>query len=140
MAFGVRHNLTFGGVLKARISADSASVREEGARITFYNPTIVFLSVVGDTLSTAVASRSVYDIPTHTLVASGGPSGMVTVKGRDGQQLTSVRLSYIANQDRLEGDTSFSYSAAGGARSGTDFQVDPALKSLRPRSTEKPKN
>ncbi len=140
MAFGVRHNLTFGGVLRARISADSASVRDEGGSITFYNAVIVFVSTIGDTLSTANASKAVYDISTHRILLSGGTSGSATVRGRDAQQLTSSRITYAAREDRLEGDTVYSFSAPGGARSGSDFQVDPGLKALRPRSLDKPKN
>ena len=140
MAFGVRHNLTFAGVLRARVSADSASIRDEGGTVTFYNATIIFVSELGDTLSTANAPKSVYDISAHNLLLSGGASGSATVRGHDGEQLISARITYLADKDRLEGDTVYSFSAPGGARSGSDFQVDPGLKTLRPRSVEKPKN
>jgi hypothetical protein len=77
VVFGVRHNVTVGGVRRAELQADTAlfgdsttSVELRGVRLVLYSP-------AGDSVGAVTAPAATYDLRARRLAARGGVTLLV---------------------------------------------------------------
>ena len=129
--FGIRHNLTEGGVLRGYLEADTVFVYE-GMTADLFGVLVHFLTSQGDVSSTVTALGGKYDFRTGDMEAHGD----VVATTPDGRRLTTAVLRYDGRRHEISGPDAFRFTAPDGELEGDGFTADPGFKNVvttRPR-------
>ncbi len=130
--FGLEHNLTLDGVLRAKVRADTAYFYQatqradlQGVRVTFYSPT-------GEETSKLTSREGSYDWRSGNMEARGN----VVAVTPDGRRLTTSILRYDRASNRITGPAPFVFDAPDRHLEGESFTADPDFRNVvttRPR-------
>ena len=130
--FGLVHNLTLDGVLRARLQADTAHFFQASQRAELQRVHVVFFSPQGQQTSELTSIEGTYDWRTGNMEARGN----VVAVTPDGRRLRTSVLEYDRTTDRLAGPASFVFDAPDRHLEGESFEADPDFRNVvttRPR-------
>ncbi|MCH7714750.1 MAG: LPS export ABC transporter periplasmic protein LptC [Gemmatimonadetes bacterium] len=127
IVYGLVHNVTTDGVLRARIEADTAFFYESTQSVELKQLTAVFFSALGEVSSTITAAEGTYkwqigDMEARINVVAVTP---------DGRRLTTAILSYNKISNRLTGPERFEFDAPDRRLTGDGFTADPDFRDIR---------
>jgi len=130
--YGLRHNLTMEGVLRAHLEADTAYFYQSAQRADLVGVTVVFFSPEGRQTSRLTARTGTYDWRSGNMEARGE----VVAVTPDGRRLTTSVLRYQRATDQISGPNQFVFDAPDRHLEGESFTADPEFKQVvttRPR-------
>lgn len=130
--FGLRHHLTFEGLRRAKLEADTAYYYEASQTIELRTLTVTFYSYVGAETSTLTAREGTYYWRTGYMQARGN----VVAVTPDGRRLTTSVLEYNRNTNQIVGPETFLFINAEQRIEGDAFTSDPDFRNVvttRPR-------
>ena len=124
---GLRHQMTNGGVRRARLYADTAYFYDEGNRIELRNVRTVFFTEAGDSNATMTGRQGTYDVRQQKLDGRGN----VVLVSVDGRRLTSPHLVYDRIANQVTSDTAFDFTEPGRQLRGIGLRTDPQLRNVQ---------
>ena len=130
--FGLVHNLTVDGVLRARLEADTAHFFQSPQRAEMQRVHVVFFSPQGEQTSELASNEGTYDWRSGDMEARGN----VVAVTPDGRRLRTSVLRYDRRTDRLTGPASFVFDAPDRHLEGEAFEADTDFRNIvttRPR-------
>jgi LPS export ABC transporter protein LptC len=130
--FGLEHNLTLDGVLRARLLADTARFFETSQRAYLRRVHVTFFSPQGLETSQLTSDSGSYDWRSGNMQAYGN----VVAVTPDGRRLRTSLLEYNRATDRLSGPASFVFDGPDRHLEGESFEADPDFRNVvttRPR-------
>lgn len=130
--YGLRHNLTVEGVLRAHLEADTAYFYQSAQRADLVGVAVVFFSPEGRQTSRLTSQAGAYDWRTGNMEARGN----VVAVTPDGRRLTTSVLRYHRATDQISGPSQFVFDAPDRHLEGESFTADPEFKNVvttRPR-------
>lgn len=126
--FGVRHNITDAGLLRAKLIADTGFVFEDGTRIELLDVNLTFFTTTGQKNAVLTSREGTY----RTRQGSMEARGDVVVVSEDGRRLTTEQLRYEPNRNQITSDSAFVLTEPGGRRlEGVGFVSDPDMNNIR---------
>lgn len=121
---GLEHRMTREGVVKAHLTADSAYVYRDEARIRLRTLRIGFFGDDGTEMSVLTAEHGTYDLGTGDMNANGN---VIVTDEAQGRRLMTERLTFDAAADQLVGDTAFVMTQGSSTTRGESFTSDPRM-------------
>lgn len=134
VVYGLAHNVTREGVLRARVEADSAYFYDATQLAELFVLKVVFYSNIGEESSTITANNGTYRWRTGAMEGRGDVVGVTP----DGKRLTTSVLQYDPRSDELIGPEDFVFDAPDRHLEGEAFTADPDFSNVtatRPRGT-----
>lgn len=125
--FGVNTILTSGGLLRARMAADTAYFFDDNSRIELRGVRTTFYGQTGAQTSVLTSRRGTYNGRTSTMEARRN----VVVVSTDGKRLTTEQLRYNQTQDQISSDSAFVLTEPGRELTGIGFVSDPNMNNVR---------
>lgn len=96
IGFGIRHELTTGGVRRAEVRADTATFNEAGTGAELHGVRLVLYSAAGDSVGVLVAPAGTYDLRARRVALRGGVTRVV-----GGRRSVTADAVYDAGQGRV---------------------------------------
>lgn len=130
--YGLRHNLTLDGVLRAQLHADTAYFYQGAQRADLVGITVNFFSPEGRQTSRLTARTGTYEWRTGNMEARGD----VVAVTPDNRRLTTTVLRYHRPSDQISGPSEFVFDAPDRHLEGESFTADPEFRNVvttRPR-------
>ncbi|HWP39191.1 MAG TPA: LPS export ABC transporter periplasmic protein LptC [Gemmatimonadales bacterium] len=130
--YGLKHNLTIDGVLRAHLEADTAFFYEASQRADLKRVHVTFYSPEGRETSRLTSDSGSYDWRSGDMEARG----TVLAVTPDGRRLRTSVLRYDRLSDRLSGPVPFVFDAPDRHLEGESFESDPDFRNVvtsRPR-------
>lgn len=130
--FGLEHNLTLDGVLRANVRADTAYFYQTTQRAELKGVEVTFYSPAGTETSRLTSREGSYDWRTGNMEARGN----VVAVTPDGRRLTTSILRYDRAANRITGPAPFVFDAPDRHLEGESFTSDPDFRNVvttRPR-------
>lgn len=126
--FGVRHNITDAGLLRAKLVSDTGFIFDEGTRIELVDVDLTFFTTTGARNAVLTSREGTY----RTRVGAMEARGDVLVVSEDGRRLTTQQLRYDPNRNQISSDSAFVLTESGGRRlEGVGFVSDPDMNNIR---------
>ena len=129
---GFTHYVTFGGVRRSRVQADTAYFYE-GTQVTdLRHITVVFYDLKGMEGSTLTAKRGTYRWQDGSMEANDN----VLVVSPDGRRLRTEAIKYDNGANTISTNVHFTFDRGGEHLEGNSFRSDPDFKNVvtdRPR-------
>lgn len=125
--FGVTTVLTSGGLLRARMAADTAYFFDDNSRIELRGVRTTFYGSTGAQTSVLTSRRGTYNGRASVMEARRN----VVVVSTDGKRLTTEQLRYNQNQDQISSDSAFVLTEPGRELTGIGFISDPNMNNVR---------
>ena len=130
--YGLRHNLTDHGIVRANLTGETAFVYEDATRLIVKRVVVTFIDSVGVKVGTLTSTEGVVRVQQQTFEAIGD----VVVVSADGRRLTTARLIFDVDRNLLVGTAP--YEITGGTpplkTTGTSFELEPRLVKRTPTS------
>lgn len=130
--YGLKHNLTSDGVLRAHLEADTAYFYQASQRADLRGVKVIFYSPDGVQTSTLTSDSGTYDWRTGDMEARGN----VVAVTPDKRRLTTSVLHYNRGSDQISGPNAFVFDAPDRHLEGESFTSDPEFKNV---VTKKPR-
>lgn len=130
--YGLRHNLTLDGVLRAHLEADTAYFYQGSQRADLVGLTVTFFSPEGRQTSRLTGQTGTYDWRSSNMEARGH----VVAVTPDNRRLTTSVLRYDRSTDQISGPSAFVFDAPDRHLEGDGFTADPDFRNVvttRPR-------
>jgi LPS export ABC transporter protein LptC len=130
--FGLRHNLTLDGVLRAHLEADTAHFYSASQRAHLKRVHVTFFSPQGLETSQLTSDSGSYDWRTGNMQARGSVEAVTP----DRRRLRTSVLEYDRATDRLSGPADFVFDGPDRHLEGESFEADPDFRNVvttRPR-------
>ena len=124
--YGLKHNLTTDGVLRAHLEADTAYFYQAQQRADLRGVKVIFYSPEGVQTSTLTSDSGTYDWRTGNMEAR---SKVVAVTP-DHRRLTTSVLRYDRRTDQISGPKAFVFDAPDRHLEGESFTSDPEFKNV----------
>ena len=131
----MNHYVTSGGVVRARVRADTAYFYQLTQSAELRNVHITFYDQLGRETSTMSAREGTYHWATGDM---DGRGNVVVVGAGDGRTLRSEVMRYRQAANEVSSDRRFVFDAPGRHIEGEGFTSDPDFKNVaasRPRGT-----
>ena len=126
--FGVRHNVTDAGLLRAKLVADTGFIFDDGTRIELLDVNLTFFTATGASDAVLTSLEGTYRMRAGSMEARGN----VLVVSEDGRRLTTEQLRYDPNRNQITSDSAFVLTELNGRRlEGTGFVSDPDMNNIR---------
>ncbi len=126
--FGVRHNVTDAGLLRAKLVADTGFIFDDGTRIELLDVNLTFFTATGASDAVLTSLEGTYRMRVGSMEARGD----VLVVSEDGRRLTTEQLRYDPNRNQISSDSAFVLTEPNGRRlEGTGFISDPDMNNIR---------
>lgn len=125
--YGMTHNVTLDGVLRARLWADTAYVYQNSQTADLVGVKVEFLTPRGQLGSTITADSGRYDFRMRDMEARGS----VVAVTPDGRKLTTSILRYDRRSEQISGPESFVFDAPDRHLEGDAFTADPEFTDVR---------
>lgn len=125
--YGMTHNVTIDGVLRARLDADTAYVYQNSQTADLVGVRVEFLSPRGTVSSTITADSGTYDFRGRDMEARGN----VVAVTPDGRRLTTSILRYNRRSEEISGPAPFVFDAPDRHLEGSAFTADPEFSNVR---------
>ncbi len=132
VVFGLKHQLTMEGVLRARVEADTAYFYQMSQKVFMRHIRVTFYSAQGVETSTLTANGGIYEWRTQNMEASGN----VVAVTPDRRRLTTSALTYERATQQIIGPAAFIFDSPDRHLEGDGFTSDPDFKNVvtqRPR-------
>lgn len=132
---GMTHYLTDGGVLRARVQADTTYLFSNTQRAELRNVHVTFYDITGRPTSTLTSKEGTQHWRTGDMEARGN---VVVVRNRDGGTLHTEVMYYSQVKNEVSSDKAFTFDAPDQHITGDAFTSDPDFKNIkttRPRGT-----
>jgi LPS export ABC transporter protein LptC len=130
--YGLKHNLTVDGVLRAHLEADTAYFFQPSQRADLRGVKVIFYSPQGVETSTLTSDSGTYDWTRGNMEGRGH----VVAVTPDHRRLTTSVLRYDRRNDQISGPNAFVFDAPDRHLEGESFTADPEFKNVvttRPR-------
>jgi len=130
--YGLGHNLTLEGVLRAHLEADTAYFYQAPQRADLVGVTVLFYSPEGRQTSRLTSQTGTYDWRSGNMEALGD----VVAVTPDRRRLTTSVLRYHRPTDQISGPNDFVFDSPERHLEGESFTADPEFKNVvttRPR-------
>lgn len=130
--YGLKHNLTLDGVLRAHLDADTGYLYQQAQRADLIGVTVIFYSPEGRQTSRLTSQTGVYDWRSGNMEARGD----VVATTPDRRRLTTSVLRYDRLSDQISGPNDFVFDSPERHLEGESFNSDPEFKNVvttRPR-------
>lgn len=130
--FGLKHNLTLDGVLRAELEADTAFFYQVTQRADLRGVHVRFFSPAGERTSDLTAREGTYEWRTGNMEARGN----VVAVTPDGRRLTTTVLRYDRATNQISGPAAFVFDGPDRHLEGDGFTSDPDFRNVattRPR-------
>ncbi len=124
--YGLKHNLTTDGVLRAHLEADTAYFYQGPQRADLRGVKVIFYSPQGVETSTLTSDSGTYDWRTGNMEARGN----VVAVTPDKRRLTTSLLRYDRRNDQISGPNAFVFDAPDRHLEGESFTSDPEFKNV----------
>lgn len=126
--FGVRHNVTDAGLLRAKLVADTGFIFDDGTRIELLDVNLTFFTATGAENAVLTSREGTYRMRLGSMEARGD----VLVVSEDGRRLTTEQLRYDPNRNQISSDSAFVLTEPSGRRlEGVGFISDPDMNNIR---------
>lgn len=125
--YGMTHNVTIDGVLRARLDADTAYVYQNSQTASLLGVRVEFLSPRGTVSSTITGDSGTYDFRGRDMEARGN----VVAVTPDGRRLTTSILRYNRRNEEISGPAPFVFDAPDRHLEGSAFTADPEFSNVR---------
>ena len=124
--YGLKHNLTTDGVLRAHLEADTAYFYQRTQRADLRGVKVIFYSPQGVETSTLTSDSGTYDWRSSNMEARGN----VVAVTPDKRRLTTSVLRYDRRTDQISGTNAFVFNAPERHLEGESFTSDPEFKNV----------
>ena len=122
-AYGLRTNITQGGVRQAELLSDTAFFFNEGTLVELRSVNLTFYTPQGVRDAVLTSREGTYDMRSNRMEARGN----VVLVGEDGRRLTSEQLRYEQNIDQIASDSAFVLVEPGRRLAGVGFVTNSDL-------------
>ncbi len=130
--YGFVHNVTLDGVLRARLTADTAFFYQGSQTALLYGVQVEFFTSLGEVSSTVTSNDGTYDWRTGDMEARGD----VVAETPDNRVLTTTVLRYSRRGHQISGPEAFVFDAPDQHLEGDGFTADPDFTNV---VTERPR-
>ena len=124
---GMSHYVTDGGVLRARVRADTAFFFSGTQQAELRNVHVTFYDAAGQATSTLTSREGTHHWRTGDMEARGN---VVVVRNRDGGTMRTEVMDYNQVRNEVSSDKAFVWDEPGRSLKGQGFTSDPEFKKI----------
>jgi LPS export ABC transporter protein LptC len=124
---GMSHYVTDGGVLRARVRADTAYFFSSSQRAELRNVHVTFYDETGKPTSTLTSKEGTHHWRTGDMQARGN---VVVVRDKDGGTMRTEVMDYSQARNQVSSDLAFTFDAPDQHIKGVGFTSDPDFKKI----------
>ena len=124
---GMTHYVTDGGVLRARVRADTAYFFSNTQRAELRNVHVTFYDITGRPTSTLTSKEGTHHWRTGDMEARGN---VVVVRDRDGGTMRTEVMYYSQMKNEVSSDKAFQFDSPDRHITGDGFTSDPEFKNI----------
>lgn len=124
---GMSHYVTDGGVLRARVRADTAFFFSTTQQAELRNVHVTFYDAAGQPTSTLTSKEGTHHWRTGDMEARGN---VVVVRNRDGGTMRTEVMDYNQVRNEVSSDKPFVWDEPGRNLKGEGFTSDPEFKKI----------
>lgn len=125
--YGLRFNLTNGGISRAMLHSDTAYFFDDNTRIELEEVNTTFFTVTGAKDAVLTSRRGTYNSRTSNMIARKD----VLVVSEDGRRLTTPELIYNQQRNEISSDSAFVMTEPNRRLEGIGFRSDPNMKNIQ---------
>ena len=125
--YGLRFNLTDGGIARANLHSDTAYFFDDNTRIELEKVNTTFFNSTGAKDAVLTSRRGTYNSRTSNMVARKD----VLVVSEDGRRLTTSELVYNQQRNEISSDSAFVMTEPNRRISGVGFRSDPNMNNIQ---------
>jgi LPS export ABC transporter protein LptC len=125
--FGINTVLTNDGLLRARLSADTALFFDQNSRIELRNVRVTFYDATGRQNSVLTSREGTY----NTRLEETEARRDVIVVSNDGRRLTTPQLKYSQVRNEISSDSAFVLTEPNRRLEGIGFTSDPDMRNVQ---------
>jgi len=125
--YGLRFNLTDGGIARANLHSDTAYFFDDNTRIELEKVNTTFFTSTGAKDAVLTSRRGTYNSRTSNMIARKD----VLVVSEDGRRLTTSELIYNQQRNEISSDSAFVMTEPNRRLEGIGFRSDPNMKNIR---------
>jgi LPS export ABC transporter protein LptC len=125
--YGLRFNLTNGGIARANLHSDTAYFFEDNTRIELEKVNTTFFTATGAKDATLTSRRGTYNSRTSNMIARKD----VVVVSEDGRRLTTSELIYNQQRNEISSDSAFVMTEPNRRLEGIGFRSDPNMNNIQ---------
>jgi LPS export ABC transporter protein LptC len=125
--YGLRFNLTNGGIARANLHSDTAYFFDDNTRIELEKVNTTFFTTTGAKDAVLTSRRGTYNSRTSNMIARKD----VLVVSEDGRRLTTSELIYNQQRNEISSDSAFVMTEPNRRLEGTGFRSDPNMKNIQ---------
>lgn len=125
--YGVRTNLTNGGLLRGILLADTALMYDDNTRTELKKVNTTFYTQTGAPNGTLTSLRGTYNIRLGSMEARGN----VVVVSTDGRRLVTQHLKYDPTRNEISSDSAFTLTEPSRTVEGVGFVSDPNMNTVK---------
>ena len=125
--YGLRFNLTDGGIARANLHSDTAYFFDDNTRIELEKVNTTFFTATGAKDAVLTSRRGTYNSRTSNMIARKD----VLVISEDGRRLTTQELIYNQQRNEISSDSAFVMTEPNRRLEGIGFRSDPNMKNIQ---------
>jgi LPS export ABC transporter protein LptC len=125
--YGVKFNLTGGGVDRGQLQADTAYFFDDNTRIELENVHTTFFTSTGAKDAVLTSRRGTNNTRTGNMTARKN----VVVVSEDGRRLTTEELIFNQQKNEISSDSAFVMTEPNRRLEGIGFRSDPNMKNIQ---------
>ena len=125
--YGLKYNLTNGGIARALLRSDTAYFFDDNTRIELEKVNTTFFTVTGAKDAVLTSQRGTYNSRTSNMIARKD----VVVVTEDGRRLTTQELLYNQGKNEISSDSAFVMTEPNRRLEGVGFRSDPNMKNIQ---------
>jgi len=128
---GMSHYVTDGGVLRARVRADTAYFFSNSQRAELRDVHVTFYDVTGRPTSTLTSREGTHHWRTGDMQARGN---VIVVRDKDGGTMRTEVMDYNQARNEVSSDKAFAFDSPDRHIKGEGFTSDPDFKKITAKS------
>ena len=125
--YGLRFNLTNGGIARANLHSDTAYFFDDNTRIELEKVNTTFFTTTGAKDAVLTSRRGTYNSRTRNMIARKD----VVVVSEDGRRLTTSELMYNEQTNQISSDSAFVMTEPNRRIAGVGFRSDPNMNNIQ---------
>ena len=125
--YGLRFNLTNGGIARANLHSDTAYFFDDNTRIELERVNTTFFTTTGAKDAVLTSRRGTYNSRTSNMIARKD----VVVVSEDGRRLTTSELIYNQQKNEISSDSAFVMTEPNRRIAGVGFRSDPNMNNIQ---------
>jgi len=128
---GMSHYVTDGGVLRARVRADTAYFFSNSQRAELRNVHVTFYDLTGRPTSTLTSKEGTHHWRTGDMEARGN---VVLVRDNDGATMRTEAMTYNQVRNEVASDVAFTFDSPTQHLRGVGFTADPEFRNVKTKN------